>query len=96
MKTSSKAVLFTKENCAPCLNTKAYITTHVDSELAYDHLVVMKKENHSALVAAYELNLFPTLLVVDKQGEEIHRIVGGNKIQAQLEYILEGIREANS
>jgi glutaredoxin len=96
MTTSSKAILFTKENCAPCLNTKQYITNRLDPELAYDHLVVMKKENHSALVAAYELTLFPTLLVVDKKGEELLRIVGGNKIQAQLEYILQGIREANS
>lgn len=96
MTTSSKAILFTKEDCAPCLNTKAYIEKELDQTLVYDHLVVLKKEDHSALVAAYELTLFPTLLVVDKQGEEIHRIVGGNKIQAQLEYILEGIREANS
>jgi thioredoxin-related protein len=96
MKTSSKAVLFTKEDCAPCLNTKAYIKKELDETLVYDHLVVMKKENHSALVEAYELTLFPTLLIVDKKGEEITRVVGGNKIQAQLEYILEGIREANS
>ena len=96
MTSRNKAVLFTKEDCAPCLNTKAYIKKELDEELVYDHLVVMKKENHSALVAAYELTLFPTLLVVDKKGEEITRIVGGNKIQAQLEYILQGIREANS
>ena len=28
----------------------------------------MRKENHSALVAAYDLNLYPTLLVVDEHG----------------------------
>lgn len=96
MKTSSKAVLFTKEGCPPCLKLKEYIDTDLNADLAYEHLVVMKKENHSALVAAYELHLFPTLLIVDKQGEEIHRVIGGKNIQSQLEYILKGIHEANS
>ena len=44
----------------------------------------MKKENHSALVAAYELEKFPTLLLLTKEGEEVRRFVGGEQIRAVL------------
>ena len=54
----------------------------------------MKKENHPALVEAYDLHLFPTLLVVDHRGEQILRIEGGKNIRHQIDYILTGIREA--
>ena len=93
---ASKAILFTKENCPPCIKTKEFINVAVDEYLAAEHLVVMKTENHSALVAAYELDLFPTLLLVNGQGEEMNRIVGGQNIRGQIQYILEGLREANS
>ncbi len=92
---ASKAILFTKSDCAPCLNTKQFIKDDIDENLAAEYLVVMKKENHSALVAAYELEKYPTLLLVDSQGEESHRIIGYNRISEQLQYILEGLREAN-
>ena len=93
---ASKAILFTKENCPPCTKTKEFINSTVDEQLAADHLVVMQQENHSALVAAYGLRLFPTLLIVNGQGEETSRIVGGTGIRLQVQYILNGIREATS
>ena len=93
---ASKAILFTKEDCPPCTMTKEFIASDVDEYLAAEHLVVMKKENHSALVAAYELDKYPTLLLVNGQGEETNRIVGGQYIREQLQYILEGLQEANS
>ena len=93
---ASKAILFTKEDCPPCIKTKEFINSTIDEYLAAEYLVVMKKENHSALVAAYELEKFPTLLIVNGQGEETNRIVGGQYIREQLQYILEGLREANS
>ena len=92
---ASKAILFTKENCPPCIKTKEFINSTIDEYLAAEHLVVMKKENHSALVAAYELDLFPTLLIVNGQGEETVRVVGGQRIRQHIKYILEGIRQAN-
>lgn len=93
---ASKAILFTKEDCPPCIQTKEFINSSIDEYLAAEHLVVMKKENHSALVVAYELERYPTLLLVNGQGEETNRIVGGQYIREQLQYILEGLREANS
>jgi hypothetical protein len=91
---ASKAILFTKEDCLPCSQTKLFISDVCDEQLVHDYLVVMKKENHSALVAAYELELFPTLLLVNSQGEESNRIVGGKNIRRELPYILQGLQEA--
>ncbi len=51
----------------------------------------MQKENHSALVAAYELNLYPTLLVVNSEGIELDRVVGGKNVREQLLNILNTI-----
>ena len=78
----SKAVLFIKESCAPCQKTKDFVET-ITSGLSRN-LVLMKKENHSALVAAYELEKFPTLLLLTKEGEEVRRFVGGEQIRAVL------------
>ena len=91
----SKAILFTKEDCLPCAQTKVFIESTIDEYLAAEYLVVMKKENHSALVAAYELELFPSLLLITDTGEESSRIVGGKNIRSQIDYILQGIREAS-
>ena len=91
----SKAILFTKEDCLPCAQTKLFISDVCNEQLVDDYLVVMQKENHSALVAAYELEMFPTLLVVTGTGEESSRIVGGKNIRTQIEYILRGLNEAS-
>ncbi len=91
---ASKAILFTKEDCLPCAQTKLFINEQV-SEALKEYLVILQKENHSALVAAYDLDRFPTLLLVNSQGEESSRIIGGQHIRGQIQYILEGLREAN-
>ena len=52
----------------------------------------MQKENHSALVVAYELNLYPTLLVVDEYGKELQKIVGGKNVRENLVNILNTIK----
>lgn len=44
------------------------------------HITQMWQENHSALVAAYELNLFPTLIILDKDSDEISRKVGSKEL----------------
>jgi len=91
----SKAILFTKEVCLPCAQTKLFISDVCDEQFVADYLIVMKKENHSALVAAYGLELFPTLLLVTATGEESSRVVGGKNIRTQIEYILRGLNEAS-
>jgi len=55
----------------------------------------MLKDNHSALIAAYELDMYPTLMVVDKHGEESFRIIGGKKIREYLPGILHTIKQLN-
>ena len=92
---TSKAILFTKEDCLPCAQTKLFISDVCDEKLVADYLVTMQMENHSALVAAFELEKFPTLLIVTSLGEETSRIVGGKNIRTQIEYILRGLNEAS-
>ncbi len=92
------AVLFTKENCAPCTKTKEFIYDLLENSLALSEtLSILKKENHSALVEAYDLNLYPTLLLVGADGNELDRVVGGAAIRDCIEERLVDIyREAHS
>ena len=81
-----KAVLFCKQGCPPCDATKDFVFA-LKPHLT-EYLSIMQKENHSALVAAYELNLYPTLLVIDKDGAEVDRVVGGKNVREHLLNIL--------
>ena len=85
-----RAVLFCKQDCAPCQATKDFVFA-LKSNLT-EYLSIMQKENHPALVAAYELNLYPTLLVVDEYGHELQKIVGGKNVRENLVNILNTIR----
>ena len=85
-----RAVLFTKQNCPPCAATKEFVFA-LRTELT-ENLSLMQKENHSALVAAYELNLYPTLLVVDEYGKQLQKIVGGKAVRESLVNILNTIK----
>ena len=78
----SKAVLFTKENCAPCLNLKAFLARFPDDKT--EHLTIMNSEHYPTLMGAYDIDKFPTLMLLNGEGEEITRIVGGKKIEANL------------
>ena len=82
---ATHACLFTKEHCLPCTKTKDYLGEiyKEDGDLA-NYLSVLKKENHSALVESYSLNLYPTLLIVGPNGTELDRIVGGQEIRKNL------------
>lgn len=87
-----RAVLFTKEDCAPCLNTKSFIDREVPEDLI-GYLSILQKENHTALVNAYNLRLFPTLLILDYRGIEIDRIVGGKAVRENLIQFLTTIHQ---
>ena len=72
-----KLLLFKKENCAPCLN----VALELDKVLTYhpeysNHITVLQKENHAALVEAYKLEMYPTLIVLDHNLDELTRTVG--------------------
>lgn len=93
---ATHACLFTKEHCLPCTKTKDYLREiyEEDTDLA-NYISVLKKENHSALVESYSLNLYPTLLIVGPNGVELDRVVGGKEIRNNLKGILIALR-ANS
>lgn len=81
------AVLFTKEDCRPCKETKAFIYDLLENNIhLYETLSFLKKENHSALVEAYDLNLYPTLIITDgADAPAVETIVGGKNIRACIE-----------
>tara|TARA_R100000406_G_C3111392_1_gene124477 strand:- start:1098 stop:1397 length:300 start_codon:yes stop_codon:yes gene_type:complete len=90
---ANHAVLFTKEHCLPCTKTKDYLRQiyKEDTDLA-NYISVMKKENHSALVAAYGLTTYPTLLIVGPSGVELDHVIGGEAIRKNLKGILIALR----
>lgn len=99
MRTSKQhAVLFTKEACAPCEQTKEFVYDVLEDNLDLGETIsFMKKENHSALVAAYELNLYPTLLITGPNGLEMDRVIGGKKIREVIKFkLIEIYRDNNA
>lgn len=85
-----RAILFTKRNCAPCQATKEFAHA-IKTELT-EYLSIMDKDNHSALVVAYDLSLYPTLLVVDEYGHELKKIIGGKSVREHLVPTLQTIK----
>ena len=101
METSSspiRASLFTKEDCLPCAQTKQYIYDNFyQDELDWpmlDALTILRKEDHPALVAAFELSMFPTL-IIHQDGVELERIIGGKNIRGNIRYYLDFITNRN-
>ena len=93
-----RAVLFTKENCGPCTKTKEFIYDLLEHNLTLvETLSILKVENHSALREAYELNLFPTLLIVENaDSPPLEKIVGGAAIRDCIEEKLVHIYRENN
>lgn len=93
-----RASLFTKEDCLPCAQTKQYIYDNFYQDEAdwplLDHLTLFRQEDHPALVASFELDRYPTL-IVHKDGVEQDRVVGGKTIRGNLRYILTEINQHN-
>lgn len=93
MMTSDHAVLFTKEDCSPCTETKDFLKDLLTYEVGLGmYISVLRKEHHSQLVETYSLDTYPTLLVVDAMGEEMTRVIGGKKIREVLKETLSDIR----
>jgi len=90
-------VIFTKDRCGPCAKTKEFIYDLLEHNLPLtETLSFLKAENHSALVEAYNLNLYPTLLVTGPNGLEVERVVGGTAIRDCVEAKLIEIYRSNN
>ena len=59
-----------------------------------DVLTVLRREDHPALINAFEVDRFPTL-VIHEDGKEIDRFVGGKIIRGNLRYILTELANNN-
>jgi hypothetical protein len=70
--------LFKKEDCAPCIGASEALNRVLEEHPEYSYIVtVFKKENHPALVAAYELEMYPTAIIFDVDTHELGRKIGG-------------------
>ena len=88
-----RAVLFTKENCKPCKDTKDYVNSLFETEEGLAaHYACLQKENHAALVASFDLDKFPTLLITNDSGREVGRFVGGNRVREVLPGVLNTLK----
>ena len=72
-----KLILFKKENCAPCMNVGLILNPILEANPKYRSLItVLQKEHHTQLVKEYNLNMYPTLIILDRDMNEISRKVG--------------------
>ena len=74
-----RLILFTKQDCGPCKRVKNFM--RVNGLL--DHVTIMEKENHPALVSAFQLGLYPTLVVAEGP-DMIRKYEGANLVQVNL------------
>ena len=83
-------VIFKKNNCTPCGRLQKYLDHYLPQHPEYEeHTSILQVENHSALREAYDIRLFPTLLIVDNEGIEVDRIVGGKNIHETIDTLYE-------
>ncbi|AAL73267.1 hypothetical protein P60_gp15 [Synechococcus phage P60] len=74
-----KLTLFTKRDCGPCKRVKNYLRTHN----YLDKVNILEKENHPALVSAFDLDVYPTL-VVSNGTQMIRKYEGSNLVLINL------------
>ena len=78
-------------------NNQEFIYDLLEHNLSLtETLSFMKKENHSALVESYGLELYPTLLIVGPNGLELDRVVGGAAVRDCIEAKLIEIYKENN
>ena len=86
----TRFVLFKKENCGPCARIQKYLDSYLPKHPKYaEHLSVLQVEHHTALRETYGIDLFPTLLIVDNEGKELDRVVGGKSICETIDTLFE-------
>ena len=76
---TSRLILFTKQDCGTCKRVKNFM--RVNGLL--EHVTIMEKENHPALVSAFQLGLYPTLVVAEGP-DMIRKYEGANLVQVNL------------
>ena len=75
-----KLVLFKMKDCTPCLNASVALDKVLKKHPEFiPYTSQLWKENHPAL-----LELFPTLIILDKALDEISRVVGSKKLTEEF------------
>jgi hypothetical protein len=73
----ARLVFFKKEGCGPCDMAYSALQKVLEQRPDYRQSVsIIQKENAPSLVAAYELKLYPTVLIMDRDSNELSRKVG--------------------
>lgn len=87
--------------CAPCkmMNTTVFTQPEV-GQFFNEHFINVKfdmeKGEGRELLKRYGIQVFPTYLLLDMQGDEIHRVVGGHDADEFIRLIREGMNAENS
>ena len=77
----SRLVFFKKEACPPCQQVSLRLLKVFEENPEYSkHVTVLQKENHPELVEKYGLEMYPTVLIMDKHNNEISRKIGMNSL----------------
>jgi thiol-disulfide isomerase/thioredoxin len=77
----ARLVFFKKKGCEPCKAAAEALQLVLNEYPQYESFVsVIFKENAPSLVAAYELELYPTVLIMDKDRNELSRKVGSSML----------------
>jgi thiol-disulfide isomerase/thioredoxin len=83
----ARLVFFKKEGCGPCDMAYSALQLVLAENPEYEQFVsVIQKENAPSLVAAYELELYPTVLIMDKDSNVLSRKVGSSSLTMRWWY----------
>lgn len=92
--TTSKAILFVQDGCGPCRMVKDQLSSVLTKDPGYGRHISVTKKN-PVLAQEYKIKMFPTLLIIDSDGEEIGRLVGGRNIAVDLRGVLFALYSIN-
>ena len=77
----ARLIFFKKEGCGPCEMALDALKTVLEQRPDYRQIVtIIQKEKVPSLVAAYELELYPTVLIMDIDNNELSRKVGSSSL----------------
>lgn len=75
----ARLVFFQKQGCGPCQNAHQALEQVLQEHPTYRQYVqIIQKEEVPSLVAVFELKLYPTVLIMDKDSHELSRKVGSS------------------
>ena len=77
----ARLIVFKKEDCEPCKWVTATLNVVLSAHPEWDQYIsIIYKEENPALVAAYELRRYPTVLIMDADSNVISQKIGSSSL----------------